>query len=381
MKMLRTIVLLGIALLGGVFLLEGCKVPTKPVPPPATPTQTSLNNLGSSINNAQTAGQAVETATGKKDDAQAKAKAKARSNVQAAQAELANAPASPSVTFAKGEMGLADDRLGDVPPDAEEALAALSRKNAVLSGEAAKATQMYQAAHSEAVLQIQEAARLEAEVKRLKEAKAKADEAVRAMQEAHKQDLENQQKAHELAMQDLNKKHQEDLDSQRSASMATQQRWFNIAGFVLIGIVVAASVIGGIGGLRATWYLGLAGLACFALAQLLAYWFFKWGMLLAVGGIGAVYAYLQIRAKKLLEEQQVAAQQAQGQCTQVSNTLSMYQEASKDIVSVLDRVYEAGDTEIKNLMDGQIFASLSAKWEKMPQLKSLIHTIRADAKK
>jgi hypothetical protein len=145
-----------------------------------------------------------------------------------------------------------------------------------------------------------------------------------------------------------------------------------LTGAAMLTLALCA-VFGGIVALRAVGpfaaVVGLCGLACFGLAQVVSQWWFKWAVLGVVALVGAVIAWWVIKKYRA----SVLGEAASKKAAQLKSALT-------EIVPVLDDAYDNADAAGAKFMDEMIFAKLSK--ERMDESdKAVVHEIRNDIKR
>ena len=331
-----------------VVLLAACKT----VPVVAKPTSSPTQNQ--QLTNAATTTNVANVVADQKLQEQA---GKLRANVDAAKNEVDAMPVSNGQIIASGELELAQKRLGSVTPDAVEADAAKQRKALVETGKLEEARAAYDKAEASAMKLAQDLAKAMAE-----------RDAARASEEAARRSF--------LAQLEQNRiSNQAALDAAHNEVLRDQVRSLNIAAASCIGLAMAAMglgfVFGGIASIRAIGpavaMLGVAGLMCFGLAQIVGQWWFKWAILIATSGIVtwvAVWAYRHYKQGNLKAE-------AEAKASQFNNVLQA-------VVPTLDKAYDNADNTIKTWIEQNIYQKLSKVMDS--QDKRVIHLVRAENK-
>ena len=332
--------------------LGGCvSTPTpqaKPSAPPAAiaPDPKPANDAQSSVNSA-----AQERLS------------KLRANVDA----IVSAPNIEASPVAQNEGIVAQGRLSDVTPDANEVAAAAERRALVESGRAAEARQNAEAAADQGRTDAVRIAELQATAT---SERARADAAVAAYAaQAEKNRIENQ-KAINAALAEARKAQ----DQQRNAMLHEQAgklTWIGIGCIsAAISIAVLVGFFGSITVLRriGLYLLALAvvGFLFLGAAQIIAQPWFMWacaGVILVGCFWFGVWAWRHQKRGDLAAE--LAARSAKVAAV------------AKTAVPVLDTAYEQANAEVKAWLDANVFDRLSSMMNR--DEKATVHEIRKGA--
>lgn len=313
--------------------------------------------------------QKADTAAGVVDTKRDERDSKVLANVTSARTANRGNADSPAKVQVDGELSIAERRLADTKPDPEELAAAAERRELVEKGKASEAREAYEKAAKKADDAVAEiaAAKREAEVARQERDRARQAELV-AQQETLRQAEQNRIDAEKLRS-NLEAKFQLELAAERKkasdVAMAKQVRDLNLAGagcLLAFGLFVG---FGGLAGLSKGWPFGVLALVCFGLAQIVAQWWFKWGVLGAVViALGAVAWWVWRHMKDHTLRQAAEAKAAQ------------FKTALGDIVPALDGAYENAESSVRELLDKEVFSRLSAAMDKAT--KQTIHEVRSN---
>lgn len=337
----------------GVLLLAACK--TDNITPPAPTSGDVVSPIGDAVNAAAAAGADADAAHAQRDS-------KLSASLEVIGRQNAAAPESPQKPVIKNEVDLSKRLIGKQPTEKDRADAA-ERELLMATGKIDEANAKY----ADAV------AKADALTERAAKADQARDEAIRRAgeaTEAARAKLEAQQREHEQAMTKLTTAHADEIrrlkKQMNDAVAAKQVLCLNIAGGVLIALFAIAIFFGGIEGVRRCWFLGLLGLLCFGLAQIVGAWWFKWACLLVIAaGIGyALWWFWQHRKDADLK------QQVQGKADALNKTLT-------EIVPVIDSAYEKAEGTAKSALDSLLARLGDAMSD---ESKKVIHVVRAEAK-
>lgn len=329
-----------------ILALAGCVA--QPVSKPAAPAG---------------AGEQIESAQTDASNADAVAKAaekerleKLRANVDAA----AGAPNIEAAPVAVNELTVAQGRLADVKPDANEVAAAAERRALVEAGRAEEARQnaiaAAEAGRRDAALIVElraTAARLAAERDKL---------TAELIAQAERNRIAN-----EAALAKAR-------DEARGGVLRSQVAWLNRIGFgcmaVAIGSLGVGLAIGGVAAIRRVGPLavvaGVGALLCFGTAQIVGAPWFLW----AVGGVLLVLVtWFAVWAWKHQKRGDLAAELAARSAKVAA--------VAKTAVPVWDAAYEDATSEIKAWLDANVFDRLSSMMNR--DEKATVHEIRKDA--
>ena len=263
---------------------------------------------------------------------------KLRANVDA----IVSAPNIEASPVAQNEGIVAQGRLSDVTPDANEVAAAAERRALVESGRAAEARQNAEAAADQGRTDAVRIAELQATAT---SERARADAAVAAYAaQAEKNRIENQ-KAIDAAVAQA----KQAIYDRDNAVLKDQIAWCNRIGFSALGIAVALLAGawffgGGLLGLKklgpVVALVGFVGVAALWLARILGNpWFMPVLTLLILGVLTwiAVWMVHHYRQKDLAAEVQARTAKLAA--------------VAKDVVPVLDAAYENGRETVDQLAE------------------------------
>jgi|GEM_PF-5754357 len=341
--------LLPIALLA----LAGCIA--QPVSKPAAPA-----GAGGQIGSAQTDASNSDAAT---KAAEKERLEKLRANVDAA----AGAPNIEAAPVAVNELTVAQGRLADVKPDANEVAAAAERRALVESGRADEARRNALAAAEAGKRDAAVIAELRATAAKLAAERDKL--AADLITQAERNRVENQ-KAIDAALANARKAQ----DKQRNAMLheqASKLTWIGIGCIsAAISIAVLVGFFGSIMVLRriGLYLLALAvvGFLFLGAAQIIAQPWFMWACagVILVGCIWfGVWAWRHQKRGDL-------AQELQSRTAKVAAV-------AKTAVPVLDTAYEQANADVKAWLDANVFDRLSSMMNR--DEKATVHEIRKDA--
>ncbi|TAK98909.1 MAG: hypothetical protein EPO07_11330 [Verrucomicrobia bacterium] len=159
-------------------------------------------------------------------------------------------------------------------------------------------------------------------------------------------------------------KYENQIKDLQDAERKSQVRYLRLAGLALLLIFGLAVGFGQIAGARIAWPLGLMGLMCLGLAQLVSQWWFMWacgGVALAGLGLVAWWVWNHYHLGNL---EQAVSQKA----TALQSTLGQ-------VVPILDKAYDDAAPQFKDFMDTAIFQKLGTEMDSAH--KKVIHEIRA----
>jgi len=347
--------LLVISAIAGL-LFSGCSTAGVPVAPASVAVVAPIDTQAAALREATEAAAKVQ--------ADRDSKLAASSEVIVRQNEAA--PESPQKPVIAAEAGLLQRILG-VTPSAEDRATAAERETLMLSGKLSQASQLYQDANKRAdALNAQIAA-----------ANAQREMAFDQLTEAiagAKRDLAAQQTRHDTDMVALKAKYQSEVDAARNEIMRQQVAWFNRIGAGCEGLAIAAVGLafffGGFMALRkvatVSAFLGVAGLLCFGLAQIIGLPWFKWACL---GSVAVIVVWVGIWIYRHYQQGDLK-QEAETRLGKVTATLSA-------VVPVLDDAYDNADETVRGLLDKTIFSRLSDVMKSIPEAKTIIHETRA----
>lgn len=341
--------LLPIALLA----LAGCIA--QPVSKPAAPA-----GAGGQIGSAQTDASNSDAAT---KAAEKERLEKLRANVDAA----AGAPNIEAAPVAVNELTVAQGRLADVKPDANEVAAAAERRALVESGRADEARRNALAAAEAGKRDAAVIAELRATAAKLAAERDKL--AADLITQAERNRVENQ-KAIDAALANARKAQ----DKQRNAMLheqASKLTWIGIGCIsAAISIAVLVGFFGSVMVLRriGLYLLALAvvGFLFLGAAQIIAQPWFMWACagVILVGCIWfGVWAWRHQKRGDL-------AQELQSRTAKVAAV-------AKTAVPVLDTAYEQANADVKAWLDANVFDRLSSMMNR--DEKATVHEIRKDA--
>lgn len=262
-----------LSLIIALLFLPACKT-VKPVTPPANPTV-----LAPVVVAVDEAAQAAAAAA----KAQAERDSKLVASMEVVDRQNKAAPKSPQQIIIEAEITFSLRLLGSVAVSPEDRAAAAERETLFAQGRADEARKLYADASAKAdALNAQIAAanaQRDAALARASEEITKAAQALAAQQAKHLADMEKLQTAH-----------RQDLADARSEVLRDQVAWFNRIGAgceaAALLIVAGCFFFGGLVALRKfgpiALFLGVAGLLCFGMAQIVGLPWFKWACLAAV---------------------------------------------------------------------------------------------------
>lgn len=287
------------------------------------------------------------------DEAQAKAEnarkerdGKLKANIQAARKENATQPPANATTSVEGELGVAEARLADTPPDLAEQVAAAERKTLIEAGKASAAQQAYTAAAKEATDNAKQV--------------GTAEEAARTARQHEKDEQAN----YEKRIENDAKVTQEKFKAQQDGILHEQAKWLSIAAAGCLAIFLLGAGFGQLAGLKIVWPFSVYAVVLFGLAQLVSQPWFLW----AVGGaivVGGVITGVWVRRHYL-----------QGDLLQATqDKAAKWNSVVKPTVEVLDKAYDNAEVPIKNWLDEHVFGVLSSKMD--AAAKSAVHEVRA----
>ena len=287
---------------------------------------------------------------------------KLSANVNAA-ATAPNIEASP---VAVNELTVAQGRLSDVTPDANEVAAAAERRALVESGRAAEARANAEVAAGQGrddavrIVELQATATSE---------RARADAAVAAYAaQAEKNRIENQ-KAIDAALAKA-KQAREELDN---AERSKQVAWCNKIGFSALGIAVALMVggwlLGGLAAIRkmgpAAGLVAFVGLCALWAARVLGHPWFMPGMTLVIVVVTAwVVIWWRKHDKRGDINEELAKRGAKAKATLeklVPTIDAVYREGTQTVEEVLATIKGGAKASIQDLLDSVLFSKLSSK--------------------
>lgn len=338
------------------LMLSGCEPHGVPVAPASVTVLAPINEQAEALRVA--AEQAAKVQADRDSKLGASAEVIARQNEQS--------PPSPQKPVIAAEAGLLQRILG-VAPSPEDRASAAERETLMLSGKLSQASQLYQDASKRAdELNAQIAA-----------AFAQRDMAMSQLSsaiEGAKRDLAAQQAKHDADMVALKAEYQKQIEAARNEVMRQQVAWFNRigAGCEALGIAAVglAFFFGGLLALRkvapVSAFLGVAGLLCFGLAQIIGLPWFKWACL---GSVAVVVAWVGVWLYRHYKQGDLK-QEADVRLGKVTATLGA-------VVPVLDQAYENADQTVRDLLDKTIFNRLSDVMKSIPEAKATIHEIRS----
>ena len=280
---------------------------------------------------------------------------KLRANVDA----IVSAPNIEASPVAQNEGIVAQGRLSDVTPDANEVAAAAERRALQEAGRAAEARANAEAAAGQGRMDAIKIAELQATAT---SERARADAAVAA----YAAQAERNRIANEAALAKAR-------DEARNGVLRSQVAWLNRIGFgcmaVAIGALGIGLAIGGVAAIRRVGPLavvaGVGALLCFGTAQIVGAPWFLW----AVGGVLLVLVtWFAVWAWKHQKRGDLAAELA----TRTGKVAAV----AKTVVPVLDAAYEQADEATRRWLDAKIFDRLSSLMNR--DEKATIHEIRRE---
>jgi len=336
-----------------ILALAGCVA--QPVSKPSAPA-----GAGEQIGSAQTDASNSDAAT---KAAEKERLEKLRANVDAA----AGAPNIEAAPVAVNELTVAQGRLADVKPDANEVAAAAERRALVESGRADEARRNALAAAEAGKRDAAVIAELRATAAKLAAERDKL--AADLITQAERNRVENQ-KAIDAALANARKAQ----DKQRNAMLheqASKLTWIGIGCIsAAISIAVLVGFFGSIMVLRriGLYLLALAvvGFLFLGAAQIIAQPWFMWACagVILVGCIWfGVWAWRHQKRGDL-------AQELQSRTAKVAAV-------AKTAVPVLDTAYEQANADVKAWLDANVFDRLSSMMNR--DEKATVHEIRKDA--
>ena len=340
--------LLPIALLA----LAGCVA--QPVSKPAAPA-----GAGGQVVTAQTVASNAGAAA---KDAEKERLSKLRANVDA----IVSAPNIEASPVAQNEGIVAQGRLSDVTPDANEVAAAAERRALVESGRAAEARANAEAAADQGRTDAIRIAELQAIAT---SERARADAAVAAYAaQAEKNRIENQ-KAIDAALAKA-KKAREELDN---AERSEQVAWCNKFGFSALGIAAALMVgswlLGGLAAIRkmgpAAGLVAFVGLCALWAARVLGHPWFMPGMTFVIVVVLVwVIVWWRKHDKRGDINEELAKRGAKAKATLeklVPTIDAVYREGTQTVEEVLATIKGGAKASIQDLLDSVLFSKLSSK--------------------
>ena len=340
--------LLPIALLA----LAGCVA--QPVSKPAAPA-----GAGGQVVTAQTVASNAGAAA---KDAEKERLSKLRANVDA----IVSAPNIEASPVAQNEGIVAQGRLSDVTPDANEVAAAAERRALVESGRAAEARANAEAAADQGRTDAIRIAELQAIAT---SERARADAAVAAYAaQAEKNRIENQ-KAIDAALAKA-KKAREELDN---AERSEQVAWCNKFGFSALGIAAALMVgswlLGGLAAIRkmgpAAGLVAFVGLCALWAARVLGHPWFMPGMTIVIVVVLVwVIVWWRKHDKRGDINEELAKRGAKAKATLeklVPTIDAVYREGTQTVEEVLATIKGGAKASIQDLLDSVLFSKLSSK--------------------
>ena len=303
----------------------------------------------------------AKNATDKADKARAaqlaaitKTEGMIKANVEDARDANNGNPDGHPKTIIAGDLGVVTNYLKDVPADLVEVAAVLRRRALVEQGKTAEAMAAYDEASAEADALADQLKLARANADKLQHERDVATAAANDATQKYIKDAEAAQKAHEAEVNRL-----------QSAVRRKQVLYLNIAGAALVLLFGLGVGFGGVAGARIAWPLGVIGVLCFGLAQLVSQWWFMWacaGVGLIGLGLAGWWVYSHYKLNNLHQALAVKSSQLQG--------------ALGDVIPVLDHAYDNADQAAKELLDKLIFEKLSCKMD--ASTKGVIHQVRAN---
>ena len=335
-----------------LLALAGCVA--QPVSKPAAPA-----GAGEQVVTAQTVASNAEAAA---KDAEKERLSKLRANVDA----VVSAPNIEASPVAQNEGIVAQGRLSDVKPDANEVAAAAERRALVESGRAAEARANAEAAADQGRTDAVRIAELQAVAT---SERARADAAVAAYAaQAEKNRLENQ-KAIDAALAKA-KKARDELDN---AERSKQVAWCNKIGFGALGLAVALMagswLLGGLAAIRkmgpAAGLVAFVGLCALWAARVLGHPWFMPGMTIALVVVLAwVILWWRKHDKRGDLNEELAKRGAKAKATLeklVPTIDAVYREGTQTVEEVLATIKGGAKASIQDLLDSVLFSKLSSK--------------------
>ena len=290
---------------------------------------------------------------------------KLRANVDA----VVSAPNIEASPVAQNEGIVAQGRLSDVTPDANEVAAAAERRALVESGRAAEARQNAEAAADQGRTDAVRIAELQATAT---SERARADAAVAAYAaQAEKNRIENQ-KAIDAALAKA-KQARDELDS---AERSKQVAWCNKLGFSALGIAVALMVggwlLGGLAAIRkmvpAAGIVAFVGLCALWAARVLGHPWFMPGMTIALVVVLAwVILWWRKHDKRgdLNEELAKRGTEAKATLDKLVPVIdAVYREGTQTVEEVVETLKAKGKSSVQDLLDSVLFSKLSEKLDR-----------------
>lgn len=335
--------------------LLGCPK-TQPVAKPAAPI-----GAGQQVTAATTASNAAQAAA---DSAELERLAKVAADSDAAKAALDDG----RTDDAKGAISVQQGHLDGVQRDPAEAQQLKKAESKRAAGDTAGAESDLLAMRTAAQDDAVKIADLRAEAAKLR---AERDHAVAEfLVQAERNRIENQ-KAIDAAVAEAKKA----KDEQHNAMLQAQGEKLTWIGVSCISLSILAAVgvgfFGSIAGLRriGPYVAGLAiiGFLFLGAAQIITQWWFMWAcaaeILVIVGWFG-IYAWRHQKRGDLAEELQARTAKVAA--------------VAKTAVPVLDDAYDAATAETKAWLDTHIFDRLSDLMRSKPEIKQVVHQIRAE---
>lgn len=319
-------------ILACLLLLASCKT-QQPVTPPANPTV--LAPVVVAVDEAAQAAAAVAKAQAERDS-------KLAASMEVVDRQNKAAPKSPQQIIIEAEITFSLRLLGSVAVSPEDRAAAAERETLFAQGRADEARKLYADASAKAdALNSQIAAanaQRDAALARASEEITKAAQALAAQQAQHLADMKAKDAAHKNALDALR-------NEMNNQVMRDQVAWFNRIGagcegaaILIVGLCFA---FGGLVALRKfgpiALFLGVAGLLCFGLAQIVGLWWFKWAVLsavlVAVVWVG-VFLYRHYRQGDLKAEVDARAAKIKGVLGDVVGGVEDVRKALKETGSI-----------------------------------------------
>lgn len=290
---------------------------------------------------------------------------KLRANVDA----IVSAPNIEASPVAQNEGIVAQGRLSDVTPDANEVAAAAERRALQEAGRAAEARANAEAAAGQGRSDAVRIAELQATAT---SERARADAAVAAYAaQAEKNRIENQ-KAIDAALAKA-KQARDELDN---AERSEQVAWCNKIGFSALGIAVALMVggwlLGGLAAIRkmgpAAGIVAFVGLCALWAARVLGHPWFMPGMTIALAVVLAwVILWWRKHDKRGDLNEELAKRGAEAKATLdklVPVIDAVYREGTQTVEEVVETLKAKGKSSVQDLLDSVLFSKLSEKLDR-----------------
>ncbi len=286
-------------------------------------------------------------------------------NVQTAKAQNDTQPPGTATTVVAGELGIAESRLSNVVPSADERVAAAQRQALVASGKADEARSAYASATSAARALADELAKAKAATASAEATAAAAKQHEREAVASYQATIAADAAATAKQIADLKAAHKEELARQNEAVLHDQVRWLNWAAAGCLAIFLLGIGFGQIAGAKIVWPFGLIAAMLLGLAQIISQWWFVWaaGSALAVAAVAVGWwVWSHYRAGTLAADSKKKAEQLG--------------DVTKALVPVLDKAYSSASDPLKALLDEKVFGPLNSLMDSAT--KATVHAIRAE---